>query len=506
MHRWLTLVLVALLPLAGCALPHGIGRAQVADKLAAREPIAGVPTSFCPQAAAAALSGRVLTEDEAVALSLSNNAGFQELLVELDLARADLIVAGQLTNPEIWTVFPVGAKQFEFALNVPLEALWLRPHRISAAQWQARRIGERLVQDGLNTIRDVRTAWAELVLAHDRLRLAHDGAELRQRIANLAEARLRAGDASELELSAVRVDALLARQEAEGLEAGVEVAQAKLATLLGVPCAPIEIDPIGRDVVDAGLELEPLVCEALQTRPDLTAADLAVVAADERARLARYDRLRVVGVLPDINGKGRKGFEAGPGVLLTVPIFHQNQGAVARAEAELEKAQRQYDTLADAVVVEVRQAYLRWRQAGDDLAAWDHQLLPLTRQATEQAERAYERGGESLLLVLETTRHALAAQSRRVESQAEARRQAAELERAVGRRLFYASGDTTVAPELLAPPEPEAPGSPEIERADDVRDDGPTTEPRLPDAGGTTLPRLRLLESAAGERPTEFVD
>lgn len=40
-----------------------------------------------------------ITEDEAVAIALWNNAAFQETLVSLDIARGDLIQAGLLPNP-----------------------------------------------------------------------------------------------------------------------------------------------------------------------------------------------------------------------------------------------------------------------------------------------------------------------------------------------------------------------------------------------------------------------
>ena len=78
--------------------------------------------------------GDGLAEHEAVLAALWNNARFQELLVDLEVARADVIQARQLTNPELWSVFPVAAKQLEFALNVPLEAFWLRPRRVAAAR------------------------------------------------------------------------------------------------------------------------------------------------------------------------------------------------------------------------------------------------------------------------------------------------------------------------------------------------------------------------------------
>ena len=102
-----------------------------------------------------------LDEEEAIAIGLWNHPGYQELLADLQITRADVIEAAQLQNPQVMTLLPVGPKQWEFTLNLPLDVLWLRPIRLAAAQLEANRIAERLSQDGLNVVRDVRFAWID---------------------------------------------------------------------------------------------------------------------------------------------------------------------------------------------------------------------------------------------------------------------------------------------------------------------------------------------------------
>ena len=438
---------------AGCApLPKASNRADVVTDLEARtDALLAFDRPVCPTSAAEGES-QVLSEDAAVALALWNNAAFQDLLVDLDLARADIITAGQVANPELWSVFPVGPKQLEFALNVPLEALWLRPRRLAAAELQSRQVGERLVQDGLNVVRDVRVACIDLRLAEDRLRLAAEGAALRNRIAQLADVRLRAGDASELEVTAVRVDSLLASEEERRIAHDVALARQRVAFHIGLPAADVTVEVTVEQDFTATINASQLIGEATRTRPDLWARGLAVDAAAERVRLAQHDYLKVVGILPDANGAGKKGFEAGPGMLVTVPIFHQNQGPIARAEAEWVRAHRQYDLLRDTIVMEVRQAQTRFVQAEADRAAWENEILPVTAQAVEQAERAYQTGGVPLLLVLETSRQALAARLRHAEAVAAVERAAAELERAVGRQLFARTPVAQWKPESIPLP------------------------------------------------------
>ena len=90
-----------------------------------------------------------LTEQEAVALALWNNSGFQESLADLGVARADLLQAGLLRNPVLSLLFPWGPKQLEATARWPIDALWQRPHRVAAARLTTEAVGERLVATGL---------------------------------------------------------------------------------------------------------------------------------------------------------------------------------------------------------------------------------------------------------------------------------------------------------------------------------------------------------------------
>jgi cobalt-zinc-cadmium efflux system outer membrane protein len=188
-------------------------------------------------------------------------------------------------------------------------------------------------------------------------------------------------------------------------------------------------------LASADLDVEALVAEAVTSRPDLRAAELAVTAALERAELAGRGFWNMAAVLPDINSRGHKGGEAGPGLQFTLPLFHRNEGALARAEAQAEQLRRQYVRMRDTAVLEVRQAYIRLAQAEQVLTTWQDEIIPQTEAALTSSRRALEEDGVSLLLVLETSRQLITARQRELEAAAQVRRAIAELERSVGRRL-----------------------------------------------------------------------
>lgn len=375
-----------------------------------------------------------LSEEEAVAIALWNNAAFQATVTELGFASADLIVAGLLSNPSFSILFPLGPKQLEFAATFPLEALWLRPKRVSLARMNEKRVAESLIQNGLDLVRNVQVAYSDSIFTQDRARLAEQGAELWTNIAALAQARLRAGDISELETTSVRVEALRAIEEAKRATHDRTIARDRLHALLGLgqqradyQCTDIERVPIDRTV-------DELVREALAARPDLRAAELGMEAAGKRAGLARAEIFALSGII-DANASGKQGFEIGPGAQLPIPIFNRNQGAVARAKAELEWAAWNYAAVRNQIDLEVRESYTKLRQANDDLEQWRKNILPPLEEAVRQAQKSYEVGEMSLLLVHENSRQLLSARVRQAEVAADFRRARAELERSVGHRL-----------------------------------------------------------------------
>ena len=399
-----------------------------------------------------------LTEEYAVAVGLWNSPGYRELLADLAIARADVIEAAQLRNPQISTFLPVGPKQWEFALSLPLDVLWLRPVRLAAAQLESERVASRLTQDGLNTVRDIRNAWIDWRVATIRASLAEEGARLRNEIRRVAQARLDAGAVAELDVNAIRLDAMVGDGDELRTQRDVEVARERLRFLLGLQQTDFTVHSGTMDLQcpeSVDFDVDALVAEAVVSRPDIRAVELAVIAANTRAEVARRDIWQLSAFLPDINSRGREGFEAGPGLLMNVPVLHQNQGAVARAYADAERLRRQHVNRKDSAAMEVRQAYAQVLQAEQDLKVWRDRILPQAREALTAAEAALAEDSVSLLLMLETTRQFLTAQQRELDAKAQFRRAVAELERSVGRRLFgSASIDGLIrppAPTLAAP-------------------------------------------------------
>ena len=374
-----------------------------------------------------------LTADEAVAIALWNSPSFQATLAELGIARADVVEAGLLRNPIFSLLFPIGPKQLEWTLQFPLDALWQRPKRVAAAQLNARVVGERLVWDGLTLVAQTRAAHADAVIAERRLQLTIENADLVQRLAQITEARLRAGDISELEARAARSDAARVQVVRRAAEHDRDLFRVTLAALLGLDVAVDQVRPLASAVLDVescGTEAARLE-DALAARPDVRAAEIGVEAAAQRARWERSRVLTLIGIL-DSNGSGQN-FELGPGVNVDVPIFARNQGAIGRAEADVERAGHQYAAVRAQVVADVRSSSVRVRQAGQVIAAWRDEIVPSLEVEQRQAESAYQAGEIPLFALLDVSRRLVDGRTRLLDAEADLRRATIALERSMGR-------------------------------------------------------------------------
>jgi cobalt-zinc-cadmium efflux system outer membrane protein len=373
-----------------------------------------------------------LTADEAVAVALWNSPSFEASLSDLGVARADVVEAGLLKNPVLSLLFPWGPKQLEWTLQFPAEVFWQRPRRVAMATASAQAVGQRLVLDGLRLVADVRLAFADATGGDARLALATENAALAKRIAAIAEARLRAGDISELEARTARSDAAQVQASVLALSHERDLARVTLLELMGLdpPAQPFVLTRAL--AVPACPAVNALMEEALAARPDVRAAEIGIEAAGERARWERSRVLTLMATL-DANAEGSEGYEMGPGFVAELPAFSRNQGGVSRAAAELERASRSYLAVRATVAADVRRASIRLQQAQQAFGIWSGEIVPELEIEQRQAESAYQAGEVALLSLLDASRRLVQARIQAADAGIELERATISVERSVGR-------------------------------------------------------------------------
>lgn len=425
-----------LLALAGCAARQPVVADLTAGQLRQR-------TGLAPPAADRKPDGSLppgvnlsdgISEDEAAAVALWNNGQLLTDLAAVGIAKANLLDAGVLRNPSVSLLIPVGAKPFEFVGSFPLEQFYQRPKRIAAAQKQWEQVAQSLVQNGINVVRDARQAHLALWVAQDRIAAARQAVELREQIAKITAARLRAGDIGEREVKAADAETVRTRDQLNRLLAEIPVARERLRFQMGLRANAAEWKATAGTAVPAVLpEADALREKAWASRPDLRSIEISIAAAAERAK---WERSRLYVLAAQISSKDSVGrvVRTGPAATFDLPVFQSTAGLVARADAEVKQATIQYLAQKQRIDFEVSEAHELLRQAREAHAEWRDKVLPSLEQTLQVAKKAYAAGDVAYLAVLEATSPVVDARLRMADLEAAERRAFLDLERSIGVR------------------------------------------------------------------------
>jgi cobalt-zinc-cadmium efflux system outer membrane protein len=377
---------------------------------------------------------KALSEDEAVALALALSPSYRADLARVDSARADWEEARRPTNPQLTLLGAIGPVSAMATLLAPLDSLWQVPLRSEFSARVLASVAESLVQSGLDLARDVRFAHIARGLAEERVRIRTEVSLLVAQLNALSNERVRVGEAAAAEGASLRAEAALALEAREASESERMVTRVQLRTLLGLDARSPGFEIVFKRPVTLPPDLPALTKLARKARPDVRAAELAVLAAG--ARLG-WERSRIFVLAAQIEGHWSRPdtLASRLGARVELPIFGLNPGGIGRANAEIARAAAAWTGVRQRVALETAQAHTRARQAHASLARYRSEILPALEQARSAAAQSYEVGEDTYVVVLDVMRRLAEARLREAELLADARRALAELERAVGARL-----------------------------------------------------------------------
>ncbi|WP_206956385.1 efflux transporter outer membrane subunit [Trinickia acidisoli] len=238
----------------------------------------------------------------------------------------------------------------------------------------------------------------------------------------LVKHRYDAGEVSELDLQQATNSLATARAEAAGVERQRASAEHALAVLLGKPPAEFSFPQQPLVPVLARVPVG-LPSALLERRPDISAAERAMAAANARVGLAKsafFPQLDITGAfgyesagLSQLFEWSSRTFLLGPfaGTALTLPIFD-----AGRRKAELAQARAQYDEQVANYRSKVLTAFREVEDSLSDLRLLDDQIraqndaVNAAARAEHLSEAQYREGEINYLDVLDSERTVLQAQ------------------------------------------------------------------------------------------------
>jgi cobalt-zinc-cadmium efflux system outer membrane protein len=365
------------------------------------------------------------------ALRVFRERGFDLLIAEAQVAAAqgDVATAGAVANPQLSaalgrsfnydpsacpgcsaTFRSIGIADPSALSDVFTGKRGLRVDAARAAVTAARNSRE----DALRTLSlQVRQALLDGALQQAQRELSDEVALSSERTRALNEKRMQAGAISEAEVARAEVAALQAQQAVDLAEQAVRAGRLQIAFLLGSrePSADFTVDPT---LLDRALPSEPppldaLAREALEKRPDLAAATAQEVRADAAARLARRQRFPDVGLSAQYTQEGSGQNAIAPptvtfGAQLPLPVFYQQQGEIARAEADIRARRTAREKLRAQALLDVQAARAAVDANRRLVERMRGRLLDRARRTRDLVQLQYEKGAASLLELLDAQR------------------------------------------------------------------------------------------------------
>ena len=349
-----------------------------------------------------------LTLDHAVRLVLERGTVADEIAAGLRSVDADIAIARLRPNPTLdieaenidgGGVYSDGAlRETTYALAMPLELGGKRAARGRVAE--AERIAALAGADSTRAeaVLQLTELFVEAVASERRADLAQSRTTLASASRNAAQARIRAGKASPLEEQRAEVVRLNAEVAAGRAAREAQLARTVLARLTGVP-ESVPLTAAWFDATDA-----PAVIGDF-TPPSLAQANAAIAAADARVDAARRERMPNITLSAGVRRFAEVNDSAAMVALsVPIPVLDTGRAAVARAQAELDRAEARKRSVAldqqraeDAARVEIENA----RAAA--LAA-NGPALAAAEEAARIARLGYEAGKFSQLESIEAER------------------------------------------------------------------------------------------------------
>lgn len=420
---WMTLALAPGPALAAPkALPRAAGAQRPAPIVPSPSPRASVPRAAAldgPGVARSEREGGVQQSTSGTAVSLSailEHADRHAPILIVARERMRLGEAAEIAARPLLPDNPVltvgagmrrvageGYTDWSAALTQTLDVSGKRGLRLNVARKTQRRLRAQLEEARWEVHREVHAAFHQAIVTRERLAAVRRLSEFQQRLLDIAQLRLRAGDVSPLEVRLAEGEASQAQVALLAAEQEYLQARLQLAAVAGWPASR---PPAPAGALDEPREPPPspqLLAMATRHQPHLKSLSARHAEAQARERSAAR------GAWPEPTLGVQVGQEGGPAggrerfivgtVGFPLPLVQRNQGERAQARAETAVAAARER----AFSVQLSHRIERYRtgvvNAAARVRAYGQQILPRFEENLRLLQRAFELGEIDILQV-----------------------------------------------------------------------------------------------------------
>ena len=315
-----------------------------------------------------------------------------------------------------------------------------RGYRIESAGFGAQS-AEAAFEDAVRQLGfTVKDTYYRTQLAQRRLVLAEENRERFSRILDINTIRFKKGYIAEVDLIRIRLQMVDFQSQVIQSLQEAESAKGELRQLLRLsPKTVLELTTeLGFRRIDP--DIEKLRVAALAVRPDIRAKRYTFSQRESDLKLAKAYRIPDVTIGAGYAVQGAQGPD-NPGQValnagIPLPLFNRNQGGIRQAEVSLQSAEADLDKTVNRVENEVEVAYRNLLQSRRLVEAYFGEVLEDARSTFSIVERAYERGGATILDLLDAARTSRTIQQNYIEALFDYQHHLFQLESAVGQEIM----------------------------------------------------------------------
>lgn len=381
------------------------------------------PAPSAPAPPAQALAQKpgaaLITLDEAIQMALRHNHSLLAARTTIQQSEAEETTANLRPNPVLMgdaQFLPIfqpsqfnsdyidNTAQFDLGLSYLFERGKKRQHRLQAAKDQTA-MTRSLVADSERSLTfNVASAFINVELAESTLALASQDLKSFQNTVDISEARYKAGDISEDDLLKIKLQLLQFQADVSAARLARVQGLSDLRQLLGYESVDANYDVAGAfDYMPVKGNLDDFQAKALQTRPDLRAAQQGVAAAQSQYALQKaISKQDVTGQVSYTHLSYSNNISLFGQIPL--PVFDRNQGEIARTGFAIAQAREQSQFTNGQVLTDVRDAFESVRSNDEILQIYRSGYLDEAKQSRDINEYSYRHGAASLLDFLDAER------------------------------------------------------------------------------------------------------
>jgi cobalt-zinc-cadmium efflux system outer membrane protein len=356
--------------------------------------------------------------DQAIRLALQHNHALLAARTGIQQNLAQEITANLRPNPTLQADInyrPVTQSQGilnylhdssdrDYGVGYLFERGQKRQHRLAAAK-DATSVTRSQVNDSERTLSfQVAQLFVNVQLADSTVALTSDNLKSFRNTVDVSEAQFKSGALSENDYLKIKLQLIQFESDLEQAQLARVQALSDLRQQLGYEVVPADFTVEDDfEYKPVAVTLEELQAKALQSRPDLRAAQLSVIAAESQHELAKANGKQDVSVSGNY-GRAGDVSTVSVSVSIPLPVFDRNQGNIAQTRYAVTQAQQQRDSVNGQVLTDVRDAWEGLQTNERVVKIYLNGNLDTSKRSRDIAEYAYHRGATTLLDFLDTER------------------------------------------------------------------------------------------------------